>query len=358
MSLDHPNLRERKKKMSALKWAQLRRNGPSITSLSCLVRRTLGVLSHRELDGKSCVKRGASVWASTAAVLMAFCTAAHADLRISGSETLEPYFQDALSQFARSSGADIPIAATYKGSTTGFRDLCAGVADVVPSSASMDPESARRCEASRVAFLELPIAFDAVVVIAHPSRAAMGELSMAELKTIFMPDSAGKIVRWSQVRPSLPDSPLSVVSLDPRSGTNAFFGAKVHGMRGFVRTDAKVSAENAAVIRMVAADPNAIGFVSMGALAEAKAAVWKVPLNFGRGPIIASRESVLNDSYAPLSRLLYVYASKKSLAEKDGHVQTFLGWLMAHAGKLASYENFVPLVEQNYQDNMRRLLAK
>jgi ABC-type phosphate transport system substrate-binding protein len=109
---------------------------------------------------------------------------------------------------------------------------------------------------------------------------------MDELKAIFSAENTGKVVRWSQVRANIPDSPLTVVSLDPRSGTTAFFTGTVTGLRGFVRPDAKVTANHADVIRMVAADPNAIGFVSMGALAESKAAVWRVPLNFGHGPVL------------------------------------------------------------------------
>lgn len=296
-----------------------------------------------------------SAWA---AALLVSSSAVWADLKISGSDTLEPFMQDALSQFVRKGGADVPIVASFKGSAVGLRDLCEGRANLAPSSVRMDADGGKRCESGRVAYVELPLAFDAIVVIAHPSRAALGELSMAELKIIFHPENAGKVVRWSQVRASLPDAPLVVVSPDPKSGTNAFFSAKVHGLRGFVRPDAKTSADHAALIRMVAADPNAIGFVSMGALNDAKAAVWKVPLNFGKGPVVPSREAVLNDSYETFSRLLYLYASKAALAEKDSHSLAFASWLMERAGKLAAYEGFVQLTDANYQDNLRKLQSR
>ncbi len=297
-------------------------------------------------------------WVGVLVVSAASAGAVHAELKIAGSETMESFMLDALGQFKRGPGAAIPVTASFKGTNAGLRDLCEGRAAIVPASAKIDAESARRCEANRVAYFELPVAFDAVVVVANPARAGLGELSMAELSTIFHPDNAGKVLRWQQVRATLPDAPLSVVSLDPKSGTNAFFGAKVHGLRGFVRNDAKVSAEHAQIIRMVASDPNAIGFVSMGSLADSRGAVWKVPLNFGQGPVVPSRESVLNDSYAPMSRLLYVYVSKAALAEKDGHVQQFTSWLMERGGKLAAFEGFVPLTDANYQDNLRKLPAR
>jgi phosphate transport system substrate-binding protein len=296
--------------------------------------------------------------AATAALGLLLTSGAQADLKISGSDTLESLFQNALNQFARGPGGGVPVTAQYKGSTLGLRDLCEGRANIAPASSRIDDSMVLRCQQSGIGYVELPLAFDAVVVIAHPSRAAIGELTMAELKTIFSPDSAGKITRWSQVRANQADTPLNVVSLDPKSGTNAMFGAKVHGLRGFVRQDAKVSDDHASVIRSVAADPSAIGFVSLGALGESKAAVWRVPINFGKGAVAASREAILNDSYGPFSRVLYIYASKPGLAAADGHSKAFLAWLMERGSRLATYEGFVPLVEQNYQDNVKLLNSK
>jgi phosphate transport system substrate-binding protein len=223
--------------------------------------------------------------ALTAVALAVSASAAQAEIKVSGSDTLEAFTQNALSQFNRSQGGNVPIAASFKGTAAGLRDLCEGKVGIAPASARMDAEQARKCG---IPYLELPIAFDAIAVIAHPAKAALGELSMAELKTIFHPDNAGKVTRWSQVRVGSGDAPMTVVSLDTKSGTNAFFGAKVHGLRGFVRPDAKAVADNTEVIRLVAADPNAIGFVSLAALVESKAAVWRVPLNFGGGPVVPS----------------------------------------------------------------------
>jgi phosphate transport system substrate-binding protein len=292
---------------------------------------------------------------AAAALLALAAGAASADVRISGSDTLEPLFQNALSQYSRGAAAEFKVSASFKGTGVGLRDGCEGRADVVPASVKIDNETLRRCQSNGIELIELPLAFDAVVMVANPARAGVGELNLEELKTIFHPDNATRITRWSQVRAGLPDVPLTVVSLDPRSGTNALVSQKLHGLRGFVRTDAKVSNDHAQILRLVAADPGAIGFVSMGALAESKAAVWKVPVNFGSGPVVASRESVLNDSYAPLSRLMYVYVSKASLNAKDSPTKEFVRWLMERGAKLAVYEGFVPLVDRNYQDNLRKL---
>jgi phosphate transport system substrate-binding protein len=295
-----------------------------------------------------------------ACMALLLSTAGHAgvgELRISGSDTLEPFFQDALSQYGRGAAASFKVSQSYKGTGTGFRDLCEGRADIGPASTPIDPENARRCQSNGIELLEFPLAFDAVVVVANPALAAMGELKLEELKALLHPESSGKVQRWSQVRSNLPDRPITVVSLDPRSGTVAFVTQKLHGLRGFIRSDAKTSADHAEVLRLVAADPGAIGYVSLGALAESKAAVWRVPVNFGKGPVVPSREAMLNDSYGPLSRLLYVYINKKALVAKDDPTRDFGRWLFERCGKLAQYEGFVPLIERNYDDNLRKLEA-
>jgi phosphate transport system substrate-binding protein len=288
--------------------------------------------------------------------LAVLASAASADVRVSGADTLESFFNEVLAQYSRGPGANVPATASYKGTTAGLRDLCGGRANVAPASSRFDLDIARRCEQAGLQKVELPLALDAVAVITHPSRAPVGEFSMAELKTLFAPESAGKVTRWNQVRPGLPDAPLVVVSLDPRSGTAAFFGAAVHGARGFVRSDAKVTADHAEVIRLVAADPNAVGFVSLGALTKARAAVWKAPINFGKGPVTASRETMAaGGAYASLARTLYAYTTVQALTAPDGHVLAFSKLLLERAPALATQEGFLPLTDQDYRDALLKV---
>jgi phosphate transport system substrate-binding protein len=188
-----------------------------------------------------------------------------AELRVSGSDTLESYFLDAVSQYSRRAGPDLKVTQSYKGTGAGFKDLCDAKTDIVPASSPVDADTTRRCKTNGIDIVELPLAFDAVVVVANPSRAGLGELTPTELKAIFHPDSAGKVQRWSQVRGGLPDLPLNVISLDPRSGTVAFMSQKLYGLRGFIRTDAKATHSHEEVLRQVAADPGAIGYVSLSA---------------------------------------------------------------------------------------------
>ena len=62
---------------------------------------------------------------------------ARANIRISRSDTLEPYFQDALSEFTLSDGAGVPVTESYDGSIAGLKDLCLGLATISPSSTKL-----------------------------------------------------------------------------------------------------------------------------------------------------------------------------------------------------------------------------
>lgn len=300
-------------------------------------------------------KFSASLRLAAAILLAGAVVPAAAQIKVSGSDTLETYTRDSLMHFERAGSGKVEVVASFKGTSAGLRDLCDGRAGIAPASSRMDRDTATRCEASKVSYLELPIAVDAIAVVMHPSRRALGELTMAELNVIFNPDSAAKVTRWAQVRAGLPDAPLHVVSLDPRSGTTALFGSVVYGLRGYVRNDAKTTSDHAEVIKLVAADPNAIGFVSLGALSDARAAVWSVPVNFGRGPVAPSQETVLNQTYASLSRVMYLYANRAALTEKGGQTLPYLTWLNERGARMATSQGFLPLQDRFYQDNLRRL---
>ena len=79
---------------------------------------------------------------------LAASSMASAELKIAGSDTLEPYFQNALSQYARGLGAGVQVKADYKGTTQGFRELCEGRATIVPASSKLEGDALARCQQS------------------------------------------------------------------------------------------------------------------------------------------------------------------------------------------------------------------
>jgi phosphate transport system substrate-binding protein len=284
-------------------------------------------------------------------LLLAFPALAQAQIRIAGSETLEDLMTAAISAYQREN--KVEIKTDFKGTGAGFKELCEGRADIVPASSRITAEQSKLCAAKKITYLELPIAFDPVAVIVSKANTWANDVTMAELKTIFSPESTFKITRWDQVRTSYDNLPLKVVSLDTKSGTNALFSERISGMRNFVRSDAAVFADHAKVIAAVSADANAIGFVSLAALATHKANVRPIAVNFGRGAVIPDLTSVLSDAYAPLTRLLFIYIASSSSDKSD--TKAFASYLYENGDRYVRFSGLMPLIAPNYQAGLRSI---
>jgi phosphate transport system substrate-binding protein len=280
-------------------------------------------------------------------------TLAHAEIRISGSDTEENLITTAVAQYQRGSKSD--IKAEFKGTSIGFKDLCRGAADIVPASSKIQADQAKVCADKKISYIELPIAYDAVAVIVNKSNNWANDLTMAELKTIFHTESFGKITRWNQVRIAYNDAPLKIVSPDTKSGTTMFFTERVNAMRGFLRGDSTIFSDHGKIIDAVSEDINAIGFVSFGALVEHKANVRPVPVNFGKGAVIPDASSVLSGAYEPLTRLLYVYIAQSALAKPE--VTAFASYLFENGDRYARFSGFVPLAASSYISSVRHIKA-
>ncbi|AEK64182.1 Phosphate ABC transporter, periplasmic phosphate-binding protein pstS [Collimonas fungivorans Ter331] len=280
-------------------------------------------------------------------------TLAQADVRISGSDTEENLITTAVTQYQRGSKSD--IKAEFKGTSVGFKDLCKGAADIVPASNKIQADQAKACADKKISYLELPIAYDAVAVIVNKANNWTNDLTMAELKSIFHPESYGKVTHWNQVRMAYSDAPLKIVSPDTKSGTTMFFTERVNAMRGFLRGDTTIFSDHGKIIDAVSEDVNAIGFVSLGALVERKSNVRPVPINFGKGAVIPDASSVLSEAYGPLTRLLYVYIAQSALAKPE--VTAFASYLFENGDRYARFSGFVPLTAAGYINNLRRIKA-
>ncbi len=102
------------------------------------------------------------------------------------------------------------------------------------------------------------IAYDAVVVVLHPDN-NVGSLTTERVKKIF----TGEIVNWKDVGGA--DAPIIVNPRTAPSGTLDFFIESFLGEGKIVAT-AKQHASNGLVRQAVAANKNAIGFISLGYL--------------------------------------------------------------------------------------------
>ena len=281
--------------------------------------------------------------------------AAQAQLRYSGSDTVEPVIEAAVTAFARGNrGYKVQVQAL--GTSSGFRELCSSRSALVGASRPIKPDEVQQCAASGVSYVDLPVALDAVVLVVSAKNTWLKDLSLAELRTIFEYAAAGKVTSWKQVRAAFPDQALRTAGPGIKHGTFGFFGDVV-GLKGLVRSDFKDFDSHAGTGRFVAAEAGAIGFMPLGEAKAFEGQVRTIAVDLGKGPVQPSAEEVLAGRYDKLSRQVFVFLNPAMIAKTSAVDQSFVKNLVTDLEKYVRYADLIALQPAQYQENIRRAVG-
>jgi phosphate transport system substrate-binding protein len=207
-----------------------------------------------------------------------------------------------------------------------------------------------------IEYIELPVAFDALTVVVNPKNTFVDNLTVAELKKLWEPDAQGKVTSWRQVRAGFPDKPVTLFGAGSDSGTFDYFTEAIVGKSKSSRGDYTASEDDNTLVQGVHKDPSALGYFGYAYYAENEGKLRSVPIVNAAGEAIQpSKESVMNGSYTPLSRPVYIYVNKKSL-EKES-VQKFVRYYLTHAAKVVDEVKYIPLPASAYEQGLSRLEA-
>ncbi len=258
------------------------------------------------------------------------------NITIDGSSTVYPVTQAAAEEFARFA-KDIRITVGIAGTGGGFSKFCAGETDIQNASRPISTTEVTACAAKQVEYIELPVAYDGLAVIAHPKNTWLTCITKAELKKIWEPAAGKTITNWNQVRATFPDKPLRLFGPGTDSGTFDYFTEAINGKAKDSRGDFTASEDDNVLVNGVSGDENALGYFGLAYYTENKAKLKLVAVdNAGDGKCVEpSIATVSNGTYQPLSRPLFIYV-RKSVAtrpEVKAYIEFYLG------------KTFTPLVE-------------
>ena len=182
-------------------------------------------------------------------------------IRIEGSSTVFPLMEEAARAFQGRPGAgSVSIALKETGSSAGMRSFCRGEIPISNSSRPINSKELKACAARGVTFIELPMAFDAISVVVHPSNRWASRISTAELSTLWNRKAQGRIKRWKQVNAAWPDRPISLCGPGADSGTFDYFNKAINGASTNSRTDYTASEDDNVLVRCVEKNPLALGY--------------------------------------------------------------------------------------------------
>jgi phosphate transport system substrate-binding protein len=301
--------------------------------------------------------------AATAAVfsgtLCIVAPVAYAQLvKIDGSSTVFPITEAVAEDFQKSKKGKVKVTVGISGTGGGFKKFCRGETDISDASRPILRKEMDDCKAAGVQYIELPVAYDALTVVIHPDNKWAQTLTVAELKKMWEPGAQGKVKTWKQVNPAWPDQPLKLFGAGADSGTFDYFTEAINGKAKSSRGDFTASEDDNVLVQGVSRDVNALGFFGFAYYLENKEKLQAVGIaeKAGGKAVLPSFESVINGTYQPLARPIFIYVNAKSLERPE--VKEFVEFYMKEAESLVREVKYVPLPAKAYTHNVESTSKK
>jgi len=284
---------------------------------------------------------------------------AHADIvKIDGSSTVYPISEAVAEEFQKMKRGAIKVTVGISGTGGGFKKFCRGETDISDASRPISAKEMKACAEAGIKYVELPVAFDALTVVINPKNTWLSEIKVEELKKMWEPGAQAKVTHWNQINPAWPNAPLKLFGPGADSGTFDYFTDAINGKEKASRGDFTASEDDNVLVQGVSRDVNAIGYFGLAYYVENKDKLKAVPIvNKGttRG-VSPSLETVMDGTYQPLARPIFIYVSDKALAKPE--VREFIEFYIKHAPKLVKEVGYVPLSNEHYQQAARNFASK
>jgi phosphate transport system substrate-binding protein len=278
-------------------------------------------------------------------------------VKIDGSSTVFPITEAVAEEFQKSKKGAVRVTVGISGTGGGFKKFCRGETDISNASRPILKAEMEECRKAGIEYMEMPVAYDALTVVINPKNAFIKSMTVAELKKIWEPAAQGKVMTWNQVNPAWPNSPIKLFGAGADSGTFDYFTEAINGKSKASRGDFTASEDDNVLVQGVQRDVNALGYFGYAYYAENRDKLKAVPIieKDGKAAVAPSMETVINGTYQPLARPIFIYINSKSAAKPE--VREFVQFFNRHGEKLTREVKYVPLPSKAYDYNVD-VLAK
>jgi phosphate transport system substrate-binding protein len=132
------------------------------------------------------------------------------------------------------------------------------------------------------------------------------------------------------------------------SGTFDYFTEAVNGKSKASRGDFTASEDDNVLVTGVTTNKNALAYFGYAYYIGHKDTMRAVPIDNGKGKLVTpSLESVIDGSYAPLARPLFIYV--RDTASQRADVREFIQFYLTTGADLVKEVGYVPLPPQAYK---------
>lgn len=274
-------------------------------------------------------------------------------VKVDGSSTVFP-ISEAVAEEFQGEQPGVRVTVGVSGTGGGFKRFCVGETDISDASRPIKESEVECAEANGVAYVELPVAYDGIAIVANPANKFLKDITVAELTRIWSAD--GGVTTWRDVRPDWPADKIALYGPGTDSGTFDYFVEVILGKEGSVRPDFTASEDDNVLVQGVAGDANSLGFFGFAYYVENRSKLKLIGVDGGNGVVAPSDKTINDGSYAPLSRPIFIYVSEK--AAKRPEVDAFVNFYMENAATLAAEVGYVALPARVYELARGRYTAR
>ena len=226
-------------------------------------------------------------------------------VNIAGSTSVMPFTEKLAEHFMVENPTFI-VNVQAGGSTAGIQACMNKTVDIGMSSRELKPDEKT--------LGEITICLDGIAIAVHPGNPVKA-LSLAQIRDIF----SGKIKNWKEL--GWLDRRIDAVTREEGSGTRGAFEELV--MHKDMIDDAiMVQDSNGSVKEVVATDPYAVGYLSLGMVDERVAAI-------AIDSVKPTVEAIKKKQYKIVRPFLYL-----TMGQPDKHAQAFIDYVMSKTGQL------------------------
>jgi len=267
-------------------------------------------------------------------------------VKIDGSSTVYPITEAVAEEFQIETGIRVTVGVSGTGG--GFKKFCRGDTVISNASRPIKAKEIEKCKAAGIDFIEIPVAYDAITVVINKRNDWAKEMTPMELKKAWEPAAQSKIIKWSQVREGWPDTPMKLYGPGADSGTFDYFTEAIVEESKAIRGDFTASEDDNVLVQGVSGDKGSLGYFGLAYYAENKNKLSAVAIKNSEGKfIVPSLKTVMDGSYNPLSRPLFIYLNaKKSVS--DPNVKKFIDFYLKHAAVLSTEVGYIPFSKAEY----------
>jgi phosphate transport system substrate-binding protein len=275
-------------------------------------------------------------------------------IKVDGSSTVFPITEAMAEEFQKEQKGGVKVTVGISGTGGGFKKFCRAETEVQDASRPISEKEMLDCKTAKIKYVELPVAFDAIVIVVNPKNDWLKDITIDQLKKIWEPSAQTAITKWNQVNPKWPDQKIKLYGAGSDSGTFDYFTEAVVGKAKSSRGDYTASEDDNTLVQGVASDKFALGYIPLSYYEENKGKL-KVLGVIGKSgnPVLPSKETVEKGTYEPFSRPLFIYVSEAGL--KRPEVKKFAEFYLSKASTLVPEVKYIALPSQAYQMSLERI---